>query len=116
MHQFIYFYRFADDSNLFYDNKNLLDMKQNISQELVNIHVWLCANKLSLNIEKSNFVIFRPRQKRSEMDITLSINGRYLKTVYYIRYLAVFIDSHLSWKHQIGYIAKKDQKRNWHSF
>ena len=28
-----------------------------LNNELVNIHTWLSANKLSLNIDKSNFVI-----------------------------------------------------------
>ena len=59
---------------------------------MVNINVWLCANKLSLNIEKSNFVIFHPHQKKIEIDVSLSINGRYLKKVDYIKYLGVFID------------------------
>ena len=85
-------------------------METNISQELVNVHVWLSANKLSLNIEKSNFVIFHPYQKKSQIDISLSINGRYLKKVDYIRYLGVFIDSHLSWKYQVDYIAKRSKK------
>ena len=48
------FHHFADDSNLFYENEVLLDlaMESNINQELGNIHVWLYANNLSLNIEK----------------------------------------------------------------
>ena len=79
----------------------------NVNRELANIHVWLCANKLSLNIEKSNFVIFYPHQKKIEIDVSLSINGRYLKKINYIKYLGVFIDSHLSWKYQVDHIAKK---------
>ena len=101
------FHHFADDSNLFYENEDLLDLESNINQELVNINVWLCANKLSLNIEKSNFVIFHPHQKKIEIDVSLSINGRYLKKVDYIKYLGVFIDSHLSWKYQVDHIARK---------
>ena len=27
------------------------------------IHAWLTSNKLTLNIKKSNYVIFRPHQK-----------------------------------------------------
>ncbi len=101
------FDHFADDSNLFYENEDLLDLESNINRELANVHVWLCANKLSLNIEKSNFVIFHPHQKKIEIDVSLSINGRYLKNVNYIKYLDVFTDSQLSWKYQVDYIAKK---------
>lgn len=56
----------SDDSNLFCKNEDLLDMESNINEELVNIQVSLSANKLSLNIEKSNFVIFHPYQKNLE--------------------------------------------------
>jgi hypothetical protein len=101
------FHHFADDSNLFYENKNISVLEYKINKELDNIHVWLCANKLSLNIEKSNFVIFHPYQKNPDIDINLSIPGRYLEKVDHIKYLGVFIDSHLSWKYQISHIAKK---------
>jgi hypothetical protein len=46
-------------------------------------------------------------KKKPDIDINLSISGRYLKKVDHIKYLGVFIDSHLSWKYQISHIAKK---------
>ena len=52
------FHHFTDDSNLFYKHKNLLDLESDANRELIKINEWLCANKLSLNIEKSNFIIF----------------------------------------------------------
>lgn len=57
------FHLFADDSNLFYSNKSLSDLEAKINIELQSVYNWLCANKLSLNIEKSNFVKFHPVQK-----------------------------------------------------
>ena len=62
--QVLDFHLFADDSNLFYSNKNLKDLEQTINEELKNVSDWLDANKLSLNITKSNFVMFHPPQKR----------------------------------------------------
>ena len=70
----LHFYLFADDSNLFYKHKNLLTLQSNINMELNNIYIWLCANKLSLNIDKSNFVIFHPAQKNLIQDVKLTIN------------------------------------------
>ena len=55
---------FADDANLFYKNKNISVLKANMSNELNNVYDWLCANQLVLNIEKSNFVLFHPPQRR----------------------------------------------------
>jgi len=101
------FHLFADDSNLFYKHKNLLTLQSNINMELNNIYIWLCANKLSLNIDKSNFVIFQPPQKKLIQDVKLTINRKELTREYSIKYLGIFIDSHLNWKSHVNYIAKK---------
>ena len=54
---------FGDNANLFYKHESLQQLQENINAELINIQTWLCANKLSLNIEKSNFTPFHPPQK-----------------------------------------------------
>ena len=59
------FYLFADDTNLLYSDKNLKSLESTVNDELCKLYDWLIANKLSLNIKKSNYVIFRPRQKMS---------------------------------------------------
>ena len=58
------FYLFADDTNILYANKNLRDLETIVNIELQNVYNWLTASKLTLNIKKSNFVIFRPYQNR----------------------------------------------------
>ena len=49
---------FADDSNFFSSNKDLKSVESVLIAGIENIVPWLCANKLSLNVEKSNFVSF----------------------------------------------------------
>ena len=56
------FHLFADDANLFFKHKDINILESEINSELANVHIWLSANKLSLNIEKSNVVIFHPAQ------------------------------------------------------
>ena len=58
------FHLFADDSNLFYADKSLVNLESTMNIQLSLIQDWLCSNKLSLNIDKSNFVIFHPAQKK----------------------------------------------------
>ena len=57
------FYLFADDTSIILANNNLKELESLVNRELGNVNEWLKVNKLSLNIKKSNFVIFRPRQK-----------------------------------------------------
>ena len=54
----------ADNTNILYADKNLKDLETTVNNELQNLHNWLTANKLTFNFNKSNFVIFRPYQKR----------------------------------------------------
>ena len=68
------FYLFADDTNLLYADKNLKSLESTINDELCKLYDWLKANKLSLNIKKSNYVIFRPRQKKVKYEVNLKIS------------------------------------------
>ena len=49
---------FADDSNLFLSDKNVDHAQQIIKDELKVIVIWLRANKLSLNISKTHYMLF----------------------------------------------------------
>ena len=57
------FYLLADDTSIILANNNLKELESLVNRELGNVNEWLKANKLSLNIKKSNFVIFLPQQK-----------------------------------------------------
>ena len=59
-----FFFIFADDTNAVYADKNLKSLESTVNQELCKLFDWLTANKLTLNIKKTNFVIFRPAQRK----------------------------------------------------
>ena len=108
---FFDFHLFADDANLFCRNKQADVLQQQINNELNEVHTWFCANKLSLNIEKSNFVLFHSRQKKSVETFKIEFYNIPLKQENCIKYLGIYIDSHLTWKQHVQYISKKI-KRN----
>jgi hypothetical protein len=98
------FHLFADDSNLFCSNDNLSNLEHQVNIELCEIYKWLCANKLSSNIDKTNFVIFRSPQRRVNYVPKLFMNNMLLKQEDSIKYLGIHIDSHFNSKSQIVYI------------
>ena len=61
------FHLFADDSNLFIAHKNLKELESIVNDHLCHIQSWLSCNKLSLNIDKKNFVIFHPPQENVQI-------------------------------------------------
>ena len=102
------FHLFADDANLFYENRNLIALATNVNIELQKVHTWLCANRVSLHVDKSKYVIFHPVQKKISLnDAHLMINDKILKNDSFIKYLGVYIDSHLNQKIHIDYVSKK---------
>lgn len=105
------FHLFADDANLFYRSNSINGLEAQINIELTNIQNWLLANKLLLNIEKSNYIIFHSPQKKINYDIELCFNSVRLKRVNNTSYLGVMIDSNLNWKAHVACVAKK-VKRN----
>ena len=100
---------FADDTNIFLSGKHLQSMSMTLNEQLTAIYEWLCCNKLSLNVLKTHYMIFTPRNKKVN-DINLYINKVPIGRVYVTKFLGVQIDSQLNWKKHIEYTCKKLSK------
>ena len=94
-------------THLFFSHKNLFQLELIVNNELTHVHTWLCANKLSLNIGKSSFVLFHPPQRKIEASINLYIDDTSLNEKDNIKHLGIIIDSNLNWKKQINSISIK---------
>ncbi len=92
------FHLFADDTSLFMSHENLKTLESNVNTELANISDWLIANKLSLNTKKSSHLIFSPKNKRVNQEVSIQINKENLAEAQSVKYLGVLIDNKLNWK------------------
>ena len=101
------FYLFADDTNIYYESNSLNELEKSINKELSKLYLWLNVNRLSLNIDKTNFIIFHPFNNPSKQNVTIKINKKALNEKEWIKYLGVIIDSSLRWKHRILSLTKK---------
>ena len=105
----------ADDTNLLYADKDLksLESVMNIESQLQQVCNWLNANKLTISAKKSNFVIFRPSEKKLSYQINTRIynnasnSDTFLEGKDYVKFLGVLIDNNLTGKYHIDYIASK---------
>ena len=95
---------FADDTNLFLSGKDGLSLSQTMTSELAQISDWLTANKLSLNIKKTHYMLFSGG-KRPPNDLNIEIDNQKISPVFKTKFLGVVIDSKLSWKEHISYIT-----------
>ena len=78
-----------------------------VNNELAKIIIWLKVNELSLNLTKTNFMIFHPRQKKVNVNVPLTLENTVIKQVTETKFLGVLIDQHLSWKPHIDFVSKK---------
>ena len=72
---------FADDSNIFLSGKNLNDLVDVMNNEMKNIVEWLQVNKLTLNVKKTHFMIFRRNRNHILLNKELLINGEPISMV-----------------------------------
>ena len=80
-----------------------------VNKELELINIWLIANKLTVNIKKTHYMMFhRTRIKYNIRDIT--INGKNVAYTKNTKFLGVIIDNKLTWSDHIIYIKNKISK------
>ena len=101
------FHLFADDSNLFFAHKSIIELEKLVNNQLSKIYTWLSCNKLSLNVDKTNFVVFSPPQKKLTYYLNLCINDIPIDCKNNVNYLGIKLDSHLTFKPHVHYITKK---------
>ena len=87
-------------------------MCQKVNNDLKGITHWLNANRISLNVSKTEFVVFRSPRKEIEHELKIKLNGKRLYPSPYIKYLGVLLDEHLSWQPHIKELTKKLNRSN----
>ena len=60
--KYLSFSLFADDTNIYFKHHDLIQLQKIMNRELKKVRKWLDANRLSLNIDKTNFVVFHAPQ------------------------------------------------------
>ena len=70
---------FADDTNLFYSNKDRNTAFLKVNDEFQKINKWFISNKLSLNLKKKQVLVFPQTQQKYDIPLVLpklNINNR----------------------------------------
>ena len=94
---------FADDTTVYVSGHRKSNLFADMKEDLENLIEWFRANKLSLNILKTNYVLFRPNNKvkmmdhddTSNYDLVFGNDKICMKSD--VKFLGVLIDQHLNW-------------------
>ena len=104
---------FADDTNLFFNHKDIKHLFTVVNNELANIKDWFTANKLSLNVGKTKYSFFHKPSKKDDIPLRLPkliINNYEIQREESIKFLGVLLDQHLTWKEHIKLTENKIAK------
>lgn len=104
----VHFILFADDTNLFVNGDNIDELCLILNRELDKLNTWFIINKLSLNVSKTNYMIFS--YKAISNNICIKFNCSSIERVRVTKFLGIWIDDKLNWKEHITRIKNKLSK------
>ncbi len=88
---------FAGDTSIFYSHNDPDELARVINEELEYIDLWMKVNKLSVNTNKTNYILFKGKNKKINRNIFIIFKTQLVQKH----------DENLSWKSHISYICKK---------
>ena len=108
---------YADDTSLnstlsLFSNPQNNRLSENINLELDKISAWMRANKLSLNISKTKYMVFRYSQRSLNTipKLNLKIENTIIEKVSNFNFLGLTINENMSWKNHISNVGRKISK------
>ena len=101
---------YADDTSLSFAASDQGCLQSELNHEIENVTMWLKANKLSLNVTKTELMVIASRQKlltQKDSEIDIHVDNTEIKRVTSAKSLGVYIDETLSWQEHVNEISKK---------
>ena len=100
---------FADDTNVTFIGCNIESIQDQMTSDLDKIYKWFCANKLTINVLKSDYMLIGSRQKLAVLEgsMLLSVGGVSLSNTSSVKCLGIDIDANIKWTTHIEGICIK---------
>ncbi len=86
------------------NSDSITQLEAAVNSDLENLRKWLIANKLSLDVAKTEFMLIGSKQiikSSSNWQSNVKIENKQIKQVHECKTLGVTIDQYLSWKNII---------------
>ena len=105
-------FHFADDTGLLNIQDNMCAIDKTLNKDLREFSFWLNANKIALNVAKTEIIFSKTSNKNYDADLIKKLCRKIINASLYVKYLGVFIDENLNWKRHINEISTKLIKSN----
>ena len=91
-------HHFADGTNLMHFSKSVNRLNKHVNLDFKNLTYWLNANKISLNVKKTELVILNSKGKKLDSPIKVKLSRKWLYPSKSVKYLGIKIEKNLNWK------------------
>ena len=98
---------YADDSVLLCEENDIQKLKLKPETEIRYIEVWTKCNKISINHNKTNFMLFSRSKSTVENNFAINTSDRPLTNKNVIKYLGVSFDNKLNYEQHIRHVLAK---------
>ena len=105
-------HHFTDDTNFLYVSHSLKNFNKKVNFDFSNLVQWLRANKISLNVNKTEIVVFRSPTKQIYKNLNFRLSGQEIEPKRCTKYLGVIIDEHLSFNEYMNTLKQKLNRAN----
>ena len=102
----------SDDTNHLLFDSSLKSLQKKINIGLNFLCHWLNANKISLNNNKTEYILFRQKQKSINFNLKLKLNGKKLYPSSSIKYLGIYLDENLNCRRHVSILSNKLRRTN----
>ena len=82
--------------NLLHISDSIEKLNKAVNSDLKNLTNWLDANKISLKVCKTEFILFKPKMKKLDFDLKLRLNGKRIYPTKSVKYLGIKNDENLT--------------------
>ena len=89
-------FHFADDTCLLNIQNKISRINKILYQDFKELSFWLNANKIALNVAKTEVIVFKAKHKPCDTDLRMKLCRKSLYKTKYLRYLGINIDENLS--------------------
>ena len=93
---------YAADISVTYSAEDLAERCHDLKTEVDNIAEWLKQNKLSLNTDKTEYMVVGHKRQTNNISepIEIKINEEPIRRVQKVKYLGTMVDENLTWYEQ----------------
>jgi len=98
---------FADDTTLYISSNNIPQLYRSANIELESLNDWFRSNKLSLNVGKTHYVVFKYNKSLIPPNLCIQIGDEILKENDTAKCLGLYIDNKLNWQEHIAHLKNK---------